>query len=50
VAKDAASAAMEEVEKGGSPGDTAERAAKSASRTAEQSSRDKGLGSSARKS
>jgi ElaB/YqjD/DUF883 family membrane-anchored ribosome-binding protein len=50
VAKDTVSAAKEEVEKGGSIGDTAERAAKSASRTAEQSARDKGLGSSARKS
>jgi hypothetical protein len=50
VAKDAASAAQEEIEKGGKPGDTAERAAKSASQTAEQSARDKGLGSSARKS
>ena len=50
VAKDAVSAAKEEVEKGGSIGDTAERAAKSASQTAEQSARDKGLGSSARKS
>jgi ElaB/YqjD/DUF883 family membrane-anchored ribosome-binding protein len=50
VARDAASAAQAEVEKGGKPGDTAERAAKSASQTAEQSARDKGLGSSARKS
>lgn len=49
VAKDAASAAKKEIEKGGSTSDTAERAAKSASQTAEQSARDKGLGSSARK-
>jgi len=39
VARDAVSAVKEEVEKGGKPGDTAERA-----------TRDKGLGSSARKS
>jgi ElaB/YqjD/DUF883 family membrane-anchored ribosome-binding protein len=50
VAKDAVSAAKEEVEKGGKPSETADRAAKSASQTAEQSARDKGLGSSARKS
>ena len=50
VARDAASAAKEEIEKDGSASDTAERAAKSASQTAEQSARDKGLGSSARKS
>jgi ElaB/YqjD/DUF883 family membrane-anchored ribosome-binding protein len=50
VAKDAVMAAKEEVEKGGKLDDTAERAAKSASQTAEQSARDKGLGSSARKS
>ena len=50
VAKDVASAAQEEIEKGGKPADTAERAAKSASQTAEQSARDMGLGSSARKS
>lgn len=50
VARDAASAAMSEVEKGGANAQTAERAAKSASRTAEQSASDKGLGSSPRKS
>jgi len=50
VAKDAASAAMSEVEKGGPIAQTAERAAKSAARTAEQSASDKGLGSSVRKS
>lgn len=49
VARDAASAAMSEVEKGGANAQTAERAAKSASRTAEQSASDKGLGSSVRK-
>lgn len=49
VARDAASAAMSEVEKGGANAQTAERAAKSASRTAEQSASDKGLGSSLRK-
>lgn len=50
VAKDAATAAQKEVEKGGKPGEMADRAAKSASHTAEQSARDKNLGSSARKS
>jgi len=50
VAKDAASAAEREMEKGGSPADQAERAARSASRTAEQSANKHGLGSSARKS
>jgi len=49
VARDAASAAMSEVEKGGATAQTAERAAKSASRAAEQSASDKGLGSSVRK-
>jgi hypothetical protein len=50
VANDAASAAKSEVEKGGSPAETADRAARSATRTAEQSASDKGLGSSVRKS
>jgi hypothetical protein len=50
VAGDAASAARREVEKGGSPSETAERVAKSASQTAEESANRKGLGSSARKS
>jgi len=50
VARDAASAALSEVEKGGATAQTAERAAKSASRAAEQSASDKGLGSSLRKS
>ena len=49
VAKDAASAAQKEIEKGGKPSDMAERSAKSATQTADQSARDKGLGSSARK-
>jgi ElaB/YqjD/DUF883 family membrane-anchored ribosome-binding protein len=50
VAKDAVSAAKAEVEKGGTPSEMADRAAKSAARTAEQSASDKGLGSSVRKS
>jgi ElaB/YqjD/DUF883 family membrane-anchored ribosome-binding protein len=50
VAKDAASAAEREMEKGGSPAEQAERAARSASRTAEDSANRHGLGSSARKS
>jgi hypothetical protein len=49
VAKDTAAAVQAEVEKGGPPAKTAERAAKSAARTAQQSASDKGLGSSARK-
>jgi hypothetical protein len=49
VAKDAAAAAQREVEKGGSPADMAERAAKSATQAAERSAGDKGLGSSVRK-
>ena len=50
VAKEAVSAAKAEVENGGTPSEMADRAAKSAARTAEQSASDKGLGSSVRKS
>jgi hypothetical protein len=50
VAKDSAAAALNEAEKGGSPAEAAERATKSAARTAERSADQKGLGSSTRKS
>ena len=50
VVKDAASAAERELEKGGSPAEQAERAARSAVRTAEDSAKRQGLGSSSRKS
>jgi hypothetical protein len=49
VAKDSAAAALSEAEKGGSPAEAAERATKSAARTAERSADQKGLGSSTRK-
>lgn len=50
LAMDAASAAKAEIDKSGLMGDAAERAAKSSTRTADQSPTSKGLGSSARKS